>query len=149
MLPYSLRSTLAPQTVNVTVATPQGPGAQPVSARPPMDVLLLIDGSSTCATLRASLSTLLPAVLSSLANATSSLRVGVARFIDLPSTGSGAVAYVVLLSPHPPYGADVCFYCVCARGMLCCLLCVHACVVFCCVCAHVLLANSCLLCVQT
>ncbi len=102
-----------------------------------MDVLLLIDGSSTSATLRASLSTLLPAVLSSLANATSSLRVGVARFIDLPSTGSGAVAYVVLFSPTL------------RTARLFVSLGARACVVFCCVCTHVLLTNCCLLCVQT
>lgn len=81
----------------VTVARPRGPGTLPTTSRPTADVLLLIDGSSTSATLRQSASTLFPAILSALANATSALRVGVAKFVDLPSTGTGALPYVLLL----------------------------------------------------
>ena len=84
-------------TYTVTGTRASGLGTLPATSRPPADVLLLIDGSSTSATLRQSASTLFPAILSALANATSALRVGVAKFVDLPSTGTGALPYVLLL----------------------------------------------------
>ncbi len=95
---------LSPSTASVTVR-PGGVLTMPLTvtmpstvvspSTRPLEVLLIVDGSSSAAALRAAVIATYPAVLAQLYGMSSALKVGLVRFVDQPSTGASAVPYVV------------------------------------------------------
>ena len=96
---------VSPAAVSVTVSPGSSASFTVTVTRPPasfpapqqlLEVVLLLDHSSSAQTLLQSFSTRFPDALATLYALSSNLRVGVAKFVDEASTGAGAAPYTLL-----------------------------------------------------